>query len=82
MILLKISNASELVASKLGDLVERLTPEFVDDSTVEDLVMKKMLENLANEGIKGEITSVRGVDIDGDQLRLNESFKVRNHRRF
>ena len=43
MILLNISNASELVAAKLGEFVERLTPEFVDSSTVEDLIIKRMM---------------------------------------
>ena len=82
MILLKISNASELVAAKLGDFVERLTPEFVDSSTVEDLVIKKMIENLVKEGIKGEISSIKGVEVENEQLVLNESFKVRNQRQF
>ncbi len=82
MILLKISNASELVAAKLGDLVERLTPESIDSSTVEDQVVKRMIENLVKEGIKGEISSIKGIDVDGEQLVLNEGFKVRNQRKF
>ena len=82
MIFLKISNASELVASKLGGFVESITPDFIDDSTVEDLVIKRMIENLANEGIKGEVSSVKGVEVEGDQLLLNEGFKVRNNREF
>jgi len=82
MILLKISNASELVAAKLGDFVERLTPEFVDSSTVEDLIIKRMIENLKEEGIKGEISSIKGVDVQEEQLVLNEGFKVRSRREF
>ena len=82
MILLKISNASELVAAKLGDLVERLTPEFVDSSTVEDLVIKRMIANLSKEGIKGEISGLKGIDIEGDNITLNKGFKVRNHNTF
>ena len=82
MILLKISNASELVASKLGDFVERLTPDMVDDSTVEDLVIKKMIENLSKEGIKGEITSLKGVDVQSEQMILNKGFRVRNQKIF
>ncbi len=82
MILLKISNSSELVASKIGGFVERLTPDFVDDATVEDLIIKKMIKNLSSEGIKGEITALKGVDVDGEKLLLNEGFKVRNQRKF
>ena len=82
MILLKISNSSELVAAKLGGLVERMTPDFIDDSTVEDMVINRMLETLAQEGIKGEISSIKGIEVEKQQLVLNESFKVRNHQNF
>ena len=82
MIILKISNASELIASRVGEFVERLTPDFVDDSTVEDLVIKRMIENLTNEGIKGEISSLKGVDIKEGNLILDEGFKVANHKQF
>ncbi len=82
MIVLKISNASELVAAKLGDFVERLTPEFVDESTVEDLVIKRMIENLAKEGIKGEVSSIKGLDIVKNHLEVHDGFKVRNKRIF
>ncbi len=82
MILLKISNASELVASKVGEFVERLTPDQFDDLTVEELVIKEMIENLAKQGIKGEISTVKGIDIEEKQLVLDESFKVRTQRVF
>ena len=60
MIVLKISNASEVVASKVGRFLERLTPDSVDQSAVEDQVIKKMVENLAAEGLKGEIAAING----------------------
>ena len=47
-----------------------------------DLAIREMLENLLNEDIKQEISAVSGVDVEGDQLWLNESFKVRNYREF
>ena len=75
--MLKITNASELVASKVGRFLERLTPDDLDSSTVEDQVIKKMIESLAAEGLKGEIAAVNGLDIDGEQLVLNEGLKVR-----
>ena len=51
MIVLKISNASEVVASKVGKFLERLTPDSIDHATVEDQVIKKLIENLAAEGL-------------------------------
>ena len=46
MIVLKITNASEVVASKVGKFIERLTPDSMDDAAVEDQVIKKLVENL------------------------------------
>ena len=63
MIVLKISNSSEVVASKVGKFLEALTPDKVDQAAVEDQVIKKLVENLSAEGIKGEIASVNGVDL-------------------
>ncbi len=82
MIVLKITNAPELVASKVGRFLERLTPDDLDSSTVEDQVIKKMIESLAAEGLKGEIAAVNGLDIDGEQIVLNEGLKVRQQATF
>jgi hypothetical protein len=41
MIVLKISNASEVIASKMGKFLERLTPDGFDESTIEDILLKK-----------------------------------------
>ena len=38
MIVLKISNSSEVVASKVGKFLEFLTPDNMDQSAVEDPV--------------------------------------------
>ena len=82
MIVLKISNASEVVASKVGRLLERLTPDSVDQSAVEDQVIKKLIENLAAEGLKGEIAAINGLDLDGSDLSLNKEVKIRKHTSF
>jgi hypothetical protein len=82
MILLKISNASELVASKIGKFLESLTPDSIDQTTVEDAVIGKLIENLRAEGIKGEVAAVRGVDLDSKQLVLDGTTKVRRHDQF
>ena len=65
MSVLKITNAPELVASKVGRFLERLTPDDLDSSTVEDQVIKKMIESLAAEGLKGEIAAVNGLAVGG-----------------
>ena len=82
MIVLKISNSSEVVASKVGKLLEALTPDKVDQAAVEDQVIKKLVENLSAEGIKGEIASVNGVDLEGAELILHDGLKVRKHTGF
>jgi hypothetical protein len=82
MIVLKISNASELMASKLGKFLESLTPDSLDQSTIEDIVVKKLVENLQAEGLKGEVASVRGLDLDGKELVVHDGLNVRRHQAF
>ena len=82
MIVLKISNASEVVASKVGRFLERLTPDSGDQSAVEDQVIKKLIENLAAEGLKGEIAAINDLDLDGSDLSLHKELKVRKHTSF
>ena len=79
MIVLKISNASEVVASKVGKFLELLTPDSIDHTTVEDQVIKKMIENLAAEGIKGEIAAINGLELDGQNLSVHKGLNVRKH---
>ena len=78
MILLKISNASELISAKLGNFVERLTPDAVDDSLVEDLIVRKMIDNLREEGVQGEICVVSGLNCEKNKLSLEEGLKIKS----
>ena len=82
MIVLKISNASEVVASKVGKFLELLTPDSIDHTTVEDQVIKKMIENLAAEGIKGEIAAINGLELKGENLSVHKGLNVRKHTAF
>ena len=82
MIVLKISNASEVVASKVGRFLERLTPDSIDNAAVEDQVIQKLVENLAAEGLKGEIAAINGLDLSGDDLSVHKGLKVRKHSSF
>ena len=82
MIIIKIGNASELVASKLGKFLESLTPDAFDDATVEDMVIKKMVENFQIEGLKGEIAAVKGLELEGKELSIHQSLHVRRVQSF
>jgi hypothetical protein len=86
MIVLKITNSSEVVASKIGKFLESLTPDGFDAATVEDIVLRKLVENLAAQGLEGEVASVQGLDLESreghPELVLHERMKVRQHQRF
>ncbi len=82
MIVLKISNSSEVVASKVGKFIELLTPDSIDHATVEDQVIKKLIENLAAEGIKGEIAAINGLELEGENLSVHKGLNVRKHAEF
>jgi hypothetical protein len=82
MIVLKITNASELVASKLGRFLEMLTPDMLDHSAVENELVKQLVLNLQAQGVKGELASISGLDLQDGELLLHDGMKVRQHRQF
>ena len=82
MILLKITNASDVVASKAGKLFEKMTPEMIDQKLVESQVIQQMIEQLQLEGLKGQIASIKGLDFSQENLITRSSFKVRSTRNF
>jgi hypothetical protein len=77
VIVLKISNASDLVASKVGRFLEMLTPDGLDEAKVEEEVIKKLVENLRAEGIRGSVASVKGLDLSSDGLKLKTDLHMR-----
>jgi hypothetical protein len=82
MIVLKITNSSEVLAAKVGKFLESLTPDGFDQATVEDIVIRKLIENLAAEGLRGEVAAVSGLDLNGQELVLNKQMHVRSNRPF
>jgi hypothetical protein len=82
MILLKITNASDVVASKLGRFLESLTPEQLDQKAVENELIKQLIHNLQAEGVKGELAAVSGLDLADGELHLHPGLKVRRHQTF
>ena len=77
MIVLKISNASDLVASKVGRFLEKITPDGMEEAKVEEEVIKKLVENLRAEGIKGSVASVKGLELSIDGLQLKKELHMR-----
>ena len=82
MILLKITNASDVVASKAGKLFDKMTPEMIDQKLVESQVIEQMIDQLQLEGLKGQISSVKGLALDDDALITKSSFKIRTIKTF
>jgi hypothetical protein len=82
MIILKITNAQEVVASKLGKFLEMLTPDLLDQTAVENELIKQLVINLKAEGVKGELAAVSGLDLRDGELSVHEGLKVRKHQEF
>ncbi len=82
MIVIKITNSSEVVASKIGKFLESLTPDGMDEVTIEDIVVRKLVQNLTEQGIRGEVAMVRGMDLQGSSLVINDPMQVRRHQQF
>lgn len=82
MLVLKITNARDVVASKLGRFLEALTPEAFDEKTIEDVLIKELIKNLQAEGLKGEVAAVRGLDLQQSNLLVADGLHVRRHESF
>ena len=82
MILLRITNASEVVKAKAGKIFEKITPDTIDEKLVEAQVIQTMIEQLKIEGIKGEISSVKGLEVNGSAMITKSSFVVRETQNF
>jgi hypothetical protein len=82
MIVLKITNASEVMATKMGKFLESLTPDTFDQTMIEDIVIKALIDNLVQQGLKGEVASVKGVDLRDRALVLEDRCHVRTLQSF
>ena len=82
MILLRISNSSEVVKAKAGKLFEKFTPDRIDEKLVEAQVMQTMIEQLKLEGLEGEISSVKGLEIQGKSMVTKSSFVITETKSF
>ena len=82
MILLRITNSSEVVKAKAGKLFEKITPDMIDQQLVEAQVIQSMIEQLQLEGLTGEISSVKGLEIEGTSLVTKSNFVIRETKSF
>ncbi len=82
MIIVKITNSTEVVASKTHKLFAKVTPENVDENLVEAEVLKQMTADLASFGLKGEISIVKGIDIKEQELVTKKGFMVKKSQKF
>ena len=82
MILVKITNSTEVVASKTHKLFAKVTPEKIDENLVESEVIKQMGSDLASFGLKGEISIVKGIDVDEETLITKKGFVVKKSQNF
>ena len=82
MLVLKITNASDVVAAKIGRLLGALTPDALDEKTVEDVLIKELIKNLSAEGLKGEVAAVKGLELEDKSVVVAEGLHVRRHETF
>jgi hypothetical protein len=77
MIVIKVSNSSDVVASRIGRFLADLTPSGFDQNKVEDELMKQLVEQMAAQGLQGEVAAVKGIDLHKETLRFEEKVKIR-----
>ena len=82
MILVKITNSTEIVASKTHKLFAKVTPEKIDENLVEAEVIKQMSSDLASFGLKGRISIVKGIDVQEGTLVTKKGFVVKKNQEF
>ncbi len=69
---MKIANAPEFVASKMGKFVELVKPGNIAYILVEEQVIKKLLENFSSHRLKFKIIGENFSDIIEDRISINE----------
>lgn len=77
MIILKVTNASDVVARKIGRFLADLTPSGFDQDKVEEELMKQLVEQLRAQGLQGEVASVQGLDLHNKSITVDDKVKVR-----
>ena len=68
MILVKISNSSQLVAFKVAQFLGKRIPGKIDQTEVEVQVILKRIESLSLHAIKGKIISINHPNFEKKEL--------------
>ncbi|MFQ6538762.1 MULTISPECIES: hypothetical protein [Aphanothece] len=80
MIVIKVTNPSDLVASRIGRFLADLTPSGFDQNKVEDELIKQLVAQMAAQGLQGEVASVKGLDLHNKTIEVKEQIQVRRHK--
>ncbi|MFO8237363.1 MAG: hypothetical protein R6U00_03725 [Prochlorococcaceae cyanobacterium] len=79
MIVIKVTNASDVVASRIGRFLADLTPSGFDQNKVEEELIKQLVEQLRARGFQGEVASVQGMDLHNQTITVDNTVQVRRH---
>ncbi|WP_320667034.1 hypothetical protein [Prochlorococcus sp. MIT 1307] len=82
MLLVEITNSTEMVASKTHKLFGKTPFETIDKSIVEAQVIKQMSEDLATWGLEGSISIVKGIEVQEDTIVMRKGFAVKQRKEF
>jgi hypothetical protein len=82
MIVIKVTNASDVVANRIGRFLADLTPSGFDQGKVEEELIKQLVEQMAAQGLQGEVASVQGLDLHNKMVTVDSKVQVRRHRAF
>ena len=77
---LKITNSSEVVSNNSSTWFTNLTP-FFNRKPVEDVVIDRIIKQLASEGIEGEISAVKDIKLENKNVTWN-NFQIRYTKTF
>ena len=80
MIVIKVTNASDVVASRIGRFLADLTPSGFDQGKVEEELMKQLAEQMSAQGLQGELASVQGLDLHNKMITVDNKVQVRRYR--
>jgi hypothetical protein len=80
MIVIKVSNPSDVVATRIGRFLADLTPSGFDQNKVEDELMKQLVTQMAAQGLQGEVASVKGLDLHNKTIQVEKQIQVRRHK--
>ncbi len=80
MIVIKVTNASDVVATRIGRFLADLTPSGFDQGKVEEELMKQLAEQMRAQGLQGEVASVQGLDLHNKMISVGNKVEVRRYR--